>query len=95
MAESIDKILTHIDKLTKVQQVDRELAARAANLCNTQQDVIRIFWAALKTSQSLVAYAQEHLCLVGEDDVVRDIAQDWASLIDSVYVAIVPPEQLN
>ncbi len=63
-------------------------AAQAVNLCNAQQDVIRDLWAAVKASQALVGYAQSHLCLVGEDDVAREIAEEWAALIDKVFVLI-------
>ena len=95
MVESIDTIRADIDKLAKVQQVDRELAAQAVNLCNAQQDVIRNLWAAVKASQALVGYAQASLCLAGEDDVAREVAKEWAALIDKVYVAIVPPDRVN
>ena len=31
----------------------------------------------------------------GEDDVAREIAQEWAAIIDRVYAALVPPERVN
>ena len=95
MAESIKTTREATDKLAKVQQVDRELAAQAVNLCNAQTDVIRNLWAAVKTSQALVAYAQNHLALAGEGDVAREIAEEWAAVIDKVYFAVVPPARLN
>ena len=95
MPESIDTIRTHIDKLAKVREVDSALAAQVINHCNAQQDVIRNLWAAVKASQALVVYAQASLCLAGEDDVAREIAAEWAALVDKVYVAIVPPERVN
>ncbi len=95
MAGVTDTIRADIDKLAKVQQVDRELAAQAVNHLNAQQDLIRNLWAAVKASQALVGFAQAHLCLGGEGDVARDIAEEWAAVVDKVYFAVVPPRDLK
>ena len=84
-----------MDKLAKVQRTDREIAERAVDLSNAQQAVLRTLWAAVKESQALAGYAQAALVEAGEHDVAREVAQEWAAIIDRVYVAICPPDRLN
>ena len=95
MTESIQTIRGDVDNLTKIQQVDRNLAAQAVELANAQQDVLRTLWPAFKQLLAILAYAQAQLVDAGEHDVAGDLGQKWAGVLDRVYTAVVAPRRLN